>query len=172
MDYKYIEQLIERYFQAETTLQEEQILRTFFAQAEEELPGSLAVYAPLFATLAEKETLGDDFDKRMLQMTGNDTPADTVTVKARTIKLTDRLRPLFKAAAVVAILLTLGQAINQSLQAVDEWVEPAQYAEVPGEQQGDGENIALNGVTIDSATLIGQVQLSDSLKSDTLSLQY
>lgn len=171
MDYKYIEQLIERYFQAETTLQEEQILRTFFAQAEEELPSGLAVYAPLFASLAEKDTLGDDFDKRMLQMTGNESPS-TVTVKARTIRLTDRLRPLFKAAAVVAILLTLGQAINQSLQAVDEWVEPAQYAEVADDQQGDNENIALKGVTIDSATLIGQVQRSDSLRADTLSLQY
>ena len=30
MDYKYIEQLLERYWEGETTLQEEAILRTFF----------------------------------------------------------------------------------------------------------------------------------------------
>ena len=31
MDYKYIEQLLERYWQCETTLQEENILRAFFS---------------------------------------------------------------------------------------------------------------------------------------------
>ena len=32
MDYKYIEQLLERYWQGETSLQEEAILRSFFSQ--------------------------------------------------------------------------------------------------------------------------------------------
>ena len=32
MDYKYIEQLLERYWQGETTLQEEAILCNFFSQ--------------------------------------------------------------------------------------------------------------------------------------------
>ena len=32
MDYRYIEQLMERYWEGETTLQEESILRTFFSQ--------------------------------------------------------------------------------------------------------------------------------------------
>ena len=32
MDYKYIEQLLERYWEAETSLQEETILRTFFSR--------------------------------------------------------------------------------------------------------------------------------------------
>ena len=34
MDYKYIEQLLERYWNCDTTLEEEQILRTFFSQKE------------------------------------------------------------------------------------------------------------------------------------------
>ena len=34
MDYKYIEQLLERYFAAETSLEEEHILRAFFSQKE------------------------------------------------------------------------------------------------------------------------------------------
>ena len=34
MDYKYIEQLLERYFNAETSLEEESILRTFFSQTD------------------------------------------------------------------------------------------------------------------------------------------
>ena len=32
MDYKYIEQLMERYWNAETSLEEESILRSFFSQ--------------------------------------------------------------------------------------------------------------------------------------------
>ena len=34
MDYKYIEQLIERYWDCETSAEEEQILRMFFSQTE------------------------------------------------------------------------------------------------------------------------------------------
>ena len=49
MDYKYIEQLLERYWQCETTLQEESILRTFFSQ--EDVPASLMQYKALFMTL-------------------------------------------------------------------------------------------------------------------------
>jgi hypothetical protein len=36
MDYKYIEQLLDRYFEAETPLKEEEILKAFFEQSEEE----------------------------------------------------------------------------------------------------------------------------------------
>ena len=39
MDYKYIEQLLESYFDCRTTLQEEQILRSFFSQ--EDVPAHL-----------------------------------------------------------------------------------------------------------------------------------
>ena len=106
MDYKYIEQLLESYWQCETSVQEEQILRTFFSQ--EEVPVQLLRYRDLFAyQQAETQTdvLGDDFDSRMLELTGNSQP-----VKARTMSLTQRLKPLFKAAAIMAIILTLGNA--------------------------------------------------------------
>ena len=104
MDYKYIEQLLERYWACETTLQEENILRSFFSQ--EEIPVWLLKYKALFDAAEQKgEPLGDDFDKRILAMT-----EEQKTVKARTISLTQRLMPLFKAAAVVAIILTLGNA--------------------------------------------------------------
>ena len=106
MDYKYIEQLLERYWQCETTLQEEDILRAFFAQ--ENVPVWLEEYKPLFAAEAEMQKiqpLDDDFDRTILSMIEK-----PVSVKARTISLTQRLMPLFKAAAVVAIILTLGNA--------------------------------------------------------------
>ena len=125
MDYKYIEQLLDRYFEAETTLKEEQILKAFFEQSEEELPESLRQYKPLFAAMEQDETLGDDFDARLLEMT-----EEKMQVKAHVISLSDRMRPLMRAAAVVAILLTLSQAINQSLRSNDIWVDADRYAKV------------------------------------------
>lgn len=123
MDYKYIEQLLERYFEAETTLKEEQILKAFFEQSEEDLPQELRQYRSLFAAMMQNETLGDDFDERLLQLT-----EEAPQVKARTISLAQRLKPLFRAAAVVAILLTLSNALNQSLSDDDIWVDKSDYA--------------------------------------------
>ena len=47
MDYKYIEQLLERYWQCETSLEEESILQTFFAQ--KEVPTEFLKYKGLFS---------------------------------------------------------------------------------------------------------------------------
>ena len=44
MDYVYIEQLIDRYFEAATTIEEERILRAFFSQRE--VPQHLRHYTP------------------------------------------------------------------------------------------------------------------------------
>ena len=46
MDYKYIEQLLQRYWEAQTTLEEERILRAFFSQ--DDVPASLMQYKSLF----------------------------------------------------------------------------------------------------------------------------
>ena len=111
MDYKYIEQLIERYWQCQTSLEEEQILRAFFSQ--EQVPENLRRYAPLFAysrTASQEQLPGDDFDSRILAMT-EDRPAP---VRARTVTMRSRLMPLFKAAAVVAIIVTIGNAARFS----------------------------------------------------------
>lgn len=108
MDYKYIEQLLERYWACETTLEEEQILRSFFRQ--ESIPAHLLRYRSLFAWQeAEKEVgLGKDFDARILALT------ERPVVKARRISLTERLAPIFKAAAVVALLLTTGALVQRT----------------------------------------------------------
>lgn len=139
MDYKYIEQLLERYWQCETTIEEENILKAFFSQ--KELPENLLRYRSLFAyekEAAEKEVLGDDFDARMLALVeDDDTQTDgqktcgrqPIRVKAHPITLRDRLMPLFKAAAVVAVIISLGNAAQFSFN--DE-----------GTQQEDGINYA------------------------------
>ena len=150
MDYKYIEQLLESYWQCETSLEEEQILRTFFSQ--KEVPVSLLRYRDLFAYQQDEkqaDTLDDDFDRRILEMTGSSTP-----VKARTISLTQRLKPLFKAAAIVAIILTLGNAaqvaFNKDL--------PDDAVEMAGVQQPqEGPKVAM-GDTLRIDTLQANMQ--------------
>lgn len=111
MDYKYINQLLERYWKCETSLEEEEILRAFFSQ--EDLPAELKPYQALFAyeqQEAKNESLGEDFDKKMLDII-NDEYAKEPN-KAKVVSLTARLKPLFKAAAIVAMFLTLSNAIQ------------------------------------------------------------
>ena len=111
MDYKYIEQLLESYFDCRTTLQEEQILRSFFSQ--EDVPAHLIQYADLFTyeTEAKEETLGEDFDERMMAKIATEEKP-----KARIIQMTTHhFAPFFKAAAVVAMALTIGRAAEHAI---------------------------------------------------------
>ena len=131
MDYKYIEQLLERYWEATTTPQEETILRTFFSQ--DVLPEHLAQYQPLFVyeqTAATEQPLGDDFDRRMLKRIGQSTdeaPKKEVVVKAQRITMASRLRPLFRAAAAVAIVAVLGTAAQTAFRQANQTNEAWDY---------------------------------------------
>ena len=108
MDYRYIRQLLERYWKCETTLEEEKILRTFFGQ--KDVPADLLPYRDLFAYEAEEvkaDVLGDDFDEKILSLIGEE---EKPRIKAIRISMRERFMPLFKAAAVVAIIVALGGA--------------------------------------------------------------
>ena len=85
MDYKYIEQLLERYWNCETSLEEEQILRSFFRQ--KEVPAHLLRYKQLFAyqDVEKEKGLGDDFDTRIL------TRIERPVVKAQRLTMRTRL---------------------------------------------------------------------------------
>lgn len=136
MDYKYIEQLLERYWRCETTLEEERILRAFFAQ--KDLPAALLPYKDLFAYAqlqANEVALGDDFDAKILNIVGADQP-----VKARMITTRQRLLPLFKAAAIVAIILTLGNAIQGAFNEPEPTLQKPMAAEIT--KQKDGVSVA------------------------------
>ena len=111
MDYKYIEQLLDKYFECQTTLEEEQILRAFFAQ--EDVPAHLLSYREFFTYQSfgkNSETLGNDFDERILSIIGREDTMKPQHVTARKVSLNKRLRPLYKAAACVAVVLAIGQA--------------------------------------------------------------
>lgn len=108
MDYKYIEQLLERYWQCETSLEEESELRSFFS--EEEVPAHLLRYKELFVyqTVQQEAGLGKDFDARILAQ------VEAPVVKAKHLTMVGRFMPLFKAAAVVALILSLGNVAQHT----------------------------------------------------------
>ena len=100
MDYKYITQLLDRYWKAETTVEEENILRAFFSQTS--VPEELKQYRCLFlyqATEPKTDVLDAAFDDRLLAIVGEE-QKDTAKVKAHRITFKERMFPLFKAAAV------------------------------------------------------------------------
>ena len=106
MDYKYIEQLLERYWNCETSVEEEQILHIFFQQ--KEIPFHLRAYQSVFAyhEKAGKMKLDENFDRRILQ------EIERPVVKARHLTLSTRFMPIFKAAAMLCLLLTLGGLVK------------------------------------------------------------
>lgn len=108
MDYKYIEQLLERYWQCETSLEEESKLRAFFLK--EEIPAQLLPYKGLFVyqQVMRETGLGEDFDARIFDK------IERPVVKAKRLTWTGRLLPLVKAAAVVALMLSLGNVAQHT----------------------------------------------------------
>lgn len=135
MDYKYISQLLERYWQCQTTIEEEEILKMFFSQ--KDVPASLLPYKSLFVYTRSETAdtvLGDDFDEKILQLVN-----EPATVKARRVTLTQQLRPLFRAAAVIAIVLTIGNAAQLPFKN-----DTTNYANVEGFRDGKkGTSVAM-----------------------------
>ena len=116
MDYKYIEQLLDRYWECHTSEEEEQILRSFFAQ--KDVPAHLIQYAPLFAFAkeAKEEHVSADFDKRFADILAEEEHShETVRTQARTISFRKRIAPFLQAAAVVAVVLTIGGAAERAI---------------------------------------------------------
>lgn len=122
MDYTYIEQLIERYFAGETSLGEERVLKAFFSM--EDVPATLKRYAPLFAYAdeAKQDTLGSDFTERLRRnpaLTGvtlddEAHPTANETVKILPLTFADRIRPLWRSAAAVAIVVLIGGSLQRA----------------------------------------------------------
>ncbi len=115
MDYKYIEQLLERYWRCETSLEEEAILRLFFRQ--EELPESLRCYKDAFDYMEQEQQmeLGSDFDAKILAMIDEEERKAPKVVQAHRITFLSRFMPLAKAVAVVAILFTIGNVAQRTM---------------------------------------------------------
>ena len=149
MDCKYIEQLLERYWRCETSLEEEAQLRAFFNGSD--VPEHLLRYKDLFVyqQLQQEVGLGADFDARVLA------EVETPVVKAKRLTLTARFIPLFKAAAVVAVVLSLGNVMQHSFFAD---VKEVAAADTIGKQIS-APSVALSG----DITVTHEKQILDSL---------
>ena len=129
MDYKYIEQLLDKYFDATTSKAEENILRIFFSQ--DEIPAHLAPFADIFMLVdAEKEEkTSNGFDELLMQRIGMTVESDPKHVKARKMTLSQRLQPLGRAAAAVAVVALVGSSMYRAYMTnIIEPIERAEYA--------------------------------------------
>ncbi|MBO7629695.1 MAG: pyruvate ferredoxin oxidoreductase [Bacteroidales bacterium] len=124
-DYKYIEELLESYFRAETSLQEEQILNAFF-QDDNQVPKHLKAYRALFAV---EEVMRRECAPQASQESFGQQPARRVN-----------LRPFYRAAASVAIVLCLGMAASMSMGVTgDDKAPTAEAVENPDAEFGEME---------------------------------
>lgn len=133
MDYKYIEQLIDRYFDSETSIAEERILKAFFSQ--NDVPVHLKQYADLFTYEEEQreaEMLDENFDKRVMERLEADGDAPVIHVKIQRLTFADRFRPLFRAAAAVAIVVLIGGSMHRAY--VTHTIEPISPFGMGGEE--------------------------------------
>lgn len=112
---------------------------------------------------AKQEALGDDFDQKMMAMIEDEYTKKPN--KAKVVSLTERLKPLFKAAAVVAIILTLGNAVQVPFQNNgNDSVENVGYI-----KSGKGVSVAMgDSASVDSMQRTGIDQVSTPTTSPTL----
>lgn len=164
MDYKYIEQLIERYFDCTTTVAEERILKAFFSQ--NDVPAHLEQYADLFAYEEEQkeaEMLDEDFDKRIMERLEADGDAPVIHVKIQHLTFADRIRPLFRAAAAVAIVVLIGGSMHRAY--VTHTIEPISSFGVGGEE---AQGTTVNPAETDNPNLFIQNGEKVAITVDTL----
>lgn len=109
MNAQQIEQLLQRYWDCKTTVEEERQLRQFFNG--NDVPQHLMRYKDLFVyeEFMQEEQLSKDFDERLLKR------IELPVVKAKSISILSRLAPIAKAAAAVAMLLALGNLAERTL---------------------------------------------------------
>lgn len=148
---KQIEELLQRYWLCETSVEEEARLRAFFSSTD--VPAHLCRYKAWFAYMdgCREDCLGKDFDARILSR------VDAPVVKAKRVTLASRFMPLLKAVAVVAVVVGLGGVVQQSFFAD---VEEVAVGDTIG-RQISAPSVALSGEVPDAAA---EKEKLDSLK--------
>lgn len=134
-----IEQLLERYFSADTTVSEERQLREYFATGD--IPQHLLKYKAMFHTLAGQE-------RQLLDSDAEQHTAATREQTPRLIRLYTAIRPLLRATACVAVVITAAMVAEQGMREDT----PATVA-VPANSQQVGISVSeWNGMTIVETT--------------------
>lgn len=107
MDYNHIIALLDRYWEGETTLEEEALLRRFFSESHPDMPEPLQEAAPLFGFFREEMENEQALEERL---TGPEMPVETGAVK---IVPLSPLRHWMKYAAILLIAVGIGYAMKQ-----------------------------------------------------------
>lgn len=146
MDYKYIEQLLEQYWECQTSLEEEDILRSFFAQ--DDVPARLLPYRALFQVeqrIKQESCLDESFDRKIMDMIE---VKEETQISAKRINMRLRLEPFYKVAAVLAIVLSIGMAAQYG------WKNPqeTQFAQQKTNQCTDSTSILPTDAATATAT--------------------
>lgn len=141
MDYKYIEQLLERYWNCQTTLEEESILRSFFTQ--NDIPAGMLKYKDLFqyqSQQTEEESLGEEFDERIIKIVNGKKHNKNINFS--------RLIPLFRAAAIVCFFLTIGMIVENSMNYRESINAKSELAEVQDTASAVDQSVAYDDITL------------------------
>jgi hypothetical protein len=103
--------LLEKYWRAETTVEEERVLTAYFRQGE--IPADLEPVRGLFAWREEEAELkpGADFDRRMLVRIEEMEDADRLGVREVRGRVIGRFSIRFAAAAAIILCLGIGLLI-------------------------------------------------------------
>jgi len=110
MDLNRIEQLLEKYWECETTLEEEKELKTFFKGSD--VPEHLKSYVPMFQYYTEEKRSGqlnDVFDKDLVAKIKGLNQGNGQS-QSRVVKL---FYDMGKVAAVILVVITAGYFVKQ-----------------------------------------------------------
>jgi hypothetical protein len=111
MNIKEIERLIGKFYEGDTTLAEEELLREFFRT--DEVPEHLAEHTPMFAFFKEEqkeEIQNPDFDRVLFSKLGKD--------EGRVVSMTPmktRIAYIFSIAAAAVLLIGIGVSVVLNL---------------------------------------------------------
>ncbi|NDV58097.1 hypothetical protein D0T85_08280 [Bacteroides sp. 519] len=109
MDYKHIEQLLERYWQCKTTREEEIQLREFFMSSN--IPEELKVYRDIFVyqSVQQEVKISSDFEERLFDA------IEQSSYKIKKVSFVAKIAPLFRAAVFVGTFLLVSNLTQRSM---------------------------------------------------------
>ncbi|MDH5366959.1 MAG: hypothetical protein OEW67_08235 [Cyclobacteriaceae bacterium] len=125
MDYKRIEDLLEKYWACETSIVEEKELRTFFKN--EPVPEQFkdtALLFQYFETQSRQKKLGTDFDQKILAQLNE----EASTKKTKMVHLFNNY---YKVAAVIIMVIVLSLLVTRTIQQEQDKVQMADTFENP-----------------------------------------
>lgn len=105
---QHIKNLLEKYWEGETTFVEEETLQAFFAN--EEIPTELLPFKILFQakTIVKEATISDDFDDKLFaQLEDEQQDAKVISIQEKQSNEIKKLRWIAGIAASIALLLAV-----------------------------------------------------------------